>query len=63
MIMFSNKKSASMAKYKYVRTINGREKNRLAQRKYYYKTTCNNKYHDVYNPNGNRIPKKKILSL
>lgn len=43
---------------KYFQTNKGKEANRLAQRRYYYKTKCNNKYHRLYNPEGIKTAKQ-----
>ncbi len=46
----SNKKKNK----KYVQSEKGRIATRKASQRYYYKKKCNNRYHPIYNPEGNK---------
>lgn len=39
---------------KYVSTEKGKISTRNASKRYYYRKKCNNRYHEIYNPNGIR---------
>tara|TARA_R100001591_G_scaffold98661_3_gene104836 strand:+ start:326 stop:613 length:288 start_codon:yes stop_codon:yes gene_type:complete len=41
---------------KYVSTNKGRISTRNASKRYYYRKKCNNRYHEIYNPNGIKLP-------
>tara|TARA_R100000734_G_C3269669_1_gene65957 strand:- start:226 stop:489 length:264 start_codon:yes stop_codon:yes gene_type:complete len=39
---------------KYVATEKGKRSTRNASKRYYYRKKCNNRYHEIYNPEGIR---------